>query len=125
MGGLSGLILAWTNELTGYDNEKRSFVVACCNTFAYVFQAWLPIVIFPQVEQPRVFKGNVANACIDFALIGVAFLALYLQRRDNRRKAAAVSSSTVLVDDESEPRKSDDADVYEADVVSVASVQVK
>ncbi|ETW80152.1 major facilitator superfamily, partial [Heterobasidion irregulare TC 32-1] len=52
-GGLSGLILAWANELTGNDSEKRSFVVASCNMWAYVVQAWLPIVIFPQVEQPR------------------------------------------------------------------------
>ncbi|EMD31479.1 hypothetical protein CERSUDRAFT_119703 [Gelatoporia subvermispora B] len=84
-GGLSGLILAWANELTGSDNEKRSFVVASCNTFAYVTQAWLPIVIFPQVEQPRVFKGNVATACIDFAMICTALTVLYLQRRDERR----------------------------------------
>jgi len=124
--GLSGLILAWTNELTGYDNEKRSFVVACCNTFAYVFQAWLPIVIFPQVEQPRVFKGNVANAAIDFALVCVAFLALYLQRRDRRRDAALRESeraSVASVDDPSEPRKSDDA--YKGvDVSAVAAEPV-
>lgn len=59
-GGLSGLILAWANELTGDDNEskhdafsdchivlilyvERSFVVASCNTFAYSVQAWLPL----------------------------------------------------------------------------------
>ncbi|KAI0080980.1 MFS general substrate transporter [Panus rudis PR-1116 ss-1] len=87
-GGLSGLILAWANELTGYDNEKRSFVVACCNTFAYVFQAWLPIIIFPQVEQPRVFKGNVATACISFSMVCVALTTLALQTRDERRAAA-------------------------------------
>ena len=57
MGGLSGLILAWANELTGYDNEsayslrwftvvvgltvrspERAFVIASCNTFAYMFR---------------------------------------------------------------------------------------
>ena len=60
-GGLSGLILAWANELNSHDSEskyrniapvniaclcvdiERSFIVACCNTFAYVFQAWLPM----------------------------------------------------------------------------------
>ncbi|KAF9650416.1 MFS general substrate transporter [Thelephora ganbajun] len=89
LGGISGLIMAWVNELTGYDNEKRAFIVASCNTFAYVFQAWLPIVIFPQVEQPRrvleVFKGNVATAGISFAMICFALATLYLQKRDERR----------------------------------------
>ncbi|KAH8092630.1 MFS general substrate transporter [Cristinia sonorae] len=127
MSGLSGLILAWTNELTGYDNEKRSFVVACCNTFAYVFQAWLPIVIFPQVEQPRVFKGNVTNAGIDFALVCVAFLALYLQTRDEKRAAALRANdddqSIVSRDNgSSEPRKSDD--VYKGEVGSVTGSTV-
>ncbi|KAJ7581161.1 MFS general substrate transporter [Mycena floridula] len=84
-GGLSGIILAWANELTGGDNEKRSFVVACCNTFAYTVQAWLPILIFPQVEQPRVFKGNVATACISFGMICAALATLYFQTRDERR----------------------------------------
>jgi len=93
-GGLSGLILAWANELTGSDNEKRSFVVACCNTFAYVFQAWLPIVIFPQVEQPRVLKGNIATAAIAFSMVCVAIATMYLQRRDERRTGPFELSAT-------------------------------
>ncbi|KAH9924098.1 MFS general substrate transporter [Amylocystis lapponica] len=86
--GMSGLILTWANELTGADSEKRSFVVASCNTFAYVMQAWLPIVIFPQVEQPRVFKGTVATAGINFAMVWTAITVRLLQRRDERRAAA-------------------------------------
>ncbi|KAI1797076.1 MFS general substrate transporter [Ganoderma leucocontextum] len=84
--GLSGLILAWANELTGHDNEKRAFVVASCNMFAYVVQAWLPILIFPQVEQPRVFKGNVATACINFCMMCFAMATLYLSKRDERKE---------------------------------------
>ncbi|TCD64346.1 hypothetical protein EIP91_004215 [Steccherinum ochraceum] len=125
MSGLSGLILAWTNELTGYDNEKRSFVVACCNTFAYVIQAWLPIVLFPQIEQPRVFRGNVANAVIDLALVGVAFTGMFLQRRDQRRaeKLRALEQSSIASNedlDPSEPRKSDD--IYKAGNAVTVSV---
>ena len=56
LGGISGLIMAWVNELTGYDNEsvywvgwckwsywnllERALLVASCNTFAHVFQVW-------------------------------------------------------------------------------------
>ncbi|PCH39357.1 MFS general substrate transporter [Wolfiporia cocos MD-104 SS10] len=91
-GGLSGLILAWANELTGHDSEKRAFVIASCNTFAYVIQTWLPIVLFPQVEQPRVFKGNVASAGISFAMICTALTILALQRRDARRAGVKADS---------------------------------
>ncbi|KAI9000475.1 MFS general substrate transporter [Trametes punicea] len=95
-GGLSGLILAWANELNGHDNEKRSFIVASCNMFAYVMQAWLPIVIFPQVEQPRVFKGNIATAGINLAMICFALATYFLSRRDERkaRKLRAATPSS-------------------------------
>ncbi|ETW83499.1 major facilitator superfamily [Heterobasidion irregulare TC 32-1] len=42
--GLSGLILTWANELTQDDNEKRAFVVASCNMWAYVFQVGVSIL---------------------------------------------------------------------------------
>ncbi|EPT05466.1 hypothetical protein FOMPIDRAFT_1044801 [Fomitopsis schrenkii] len=85
--GLSGLILSWANELTGHDSEKRAFVVACCDTFANVIQTWFPTVLFPQVEQPRVLKGNVATACVNFAMVCTALTVLCLSRRDARSKA--------------------------------------
>ncbi|KAJ3784988.1 MFS general substrate transporter [Lentinula aff. detonsa] len=85
-GGMSGLILAWANELTGEDSEKRSFVVASCNMWAYVMQAWLPIVLFPQVEQPQVRKGTIATACFNLGMMFFAFLTFLLQRRDDSRR---------------------------------------
>ncbi|KAI0090926.1 MFS general substrate transporter [Irpex rosettiformis] len=97
-GGLSGLILSWANELTGYDNEKRSFVVASCNTFAYVMQAWLPIVIFPQVEQPRVHKGNITTACLDAGLIITCLTVLFMSKRDERRAKVLQLASDPSVD---------------------------
>ncbi|KAI0741232.1 MFS general substrate transporter [Irpex lacteus] len=112
-GGLSGLILSWANELTGNDNEKRSFVVASCNTFAYVMQAWLPIVIFPQVEQPRVHKGNVTTACLDAGLIVTCLAVLYMSKRDERRErrlqlASDPSVELGLEEDDIKAKLSDD-----------------
>ncbi|KAJ3557664.1 hypothetical protein NM688_g1349 [Phlebia brevispora] len=120
-GGLSGLILAWANELTGSDSEKRSFVVASCNTFAYVFQAWLPIVIFPQVEQPLVRKGNIATAGIDFGLICVCLMVLFMQKRDER-KAAALQSDTS--ETESNEGQVDDDDLDSKANISVERISV-
>ncbi|RPD72453.1 MFS general substrate transporter [Lentinus tigrinus ALCF2SS1-7] len=120
--GLSGLILAWANELNGHDNEKRSFIVASCNMWAYVMQAWLPIVIFPQVEQPRVLKGNITTACINFGMMSFAMLTLYLSRRDQRlaakRRASTAPSEVsedIALEDESDAdsKKSKAAEVTE------------
>ncbi|KZT67908.1 MFS general substrate transporter [Daedalea quercina L-15889] len=105
--GLSGLILSWANELTGHDSEKRAFVVASCNTFAYVVQTWFPIVLFPQVEQPRVFKGNIATAVVNFAMICTAFTVLALSRRDAHRKAQGVQTDSAASDHASSDEKAE------------------
>ncbi|KZT02257.1 MFS general substrate transporter [Laetiporus sulphureus 93-53] len=117
-GGLSGLILSWANELTGHDSEKRAFVVACCNTFAYVVQTWFPTVLFPQVEQPRVLKGNIATACVNFAMVCTALLVLFLSRRDAKRAAAREIQS------ETDDGKEDDENV-KIDKVDDPGVEVE
>ncbi|KAJ3851393.1 major facilitator superfamily domain-containing protein [Lentinula lateritia] len=82
--GMSGLILAWANELTGADSEKRSFVVASCNMWAYVMQAWLPIVL----------KGNIATAGINFGMSEIRHLSPTLQLNLIVLRILDVSSST-------------------------------
>ncbi|TRM65269.1 major facilitator superfamily domain-containing protein [Schizophyllum amplum] len=127
--GLSGIILTWANELTSDDSEKRSFVVACCNTFAYVFQAWLPIVIIPQVEQPRVLKGNITTACIMVGMMAFAMLTLYFSRRDDRRVAAKARALTedgdsVIVGDHStDPSRKTSLDKLDGIAVVEATVK--
>lgn len=56
------------------------------NEMAYVIQAWLPLLVWQQVEAPVYRKGYITMVVFGFAMIGNAFLIRYLQRRDNRRK---------------------------------------
>jgi len=100
--------MAWVNELNGHDNEKRAFVVASCTTFANVFQAWLPIVLFPQVQQPRVFVGNISTACINFFMIIAALTTLSFQRCDQRRVVMSEIRTPGDVTDGHESKKSID-----------------
>jgi MFS transporter, ACS family, pantothenate transporter len=44
-GGISGLTFAWAHEICGEDNEERALVTGAMNEFAYVFQAFLPLLI--------------------------------------------------------------------------------
>ncbi|KAL8742228.1 MAG: hypothetical protein Q9190_005262 [Brigantiaea leucoxantha] len=71
-GGLSGLCMAWAHEICTKDHEERAIVVASMNELAYVFQAWLPLIIWQQVEAPEYQKGFITVSCLSFLLIVVA-----------------------------------------------------
>jgi hypothetical protein len=92
-------------------------------------------LLFPQVEQPRVFKGNVATAGIAFAMsaglafshmtstharlsVCVALATVYLQRRDERR----ASHSEPLPETRSEDSEGDDGKADAASVLKMFDV---
>lgn len=56
-------------------------------------------MLFPQVEQPRVRKGNLGTIGISAGIIVFALLTLFMQTRDE--KIAAVRRSPPPEDDES------------------------
>ncbi|RKU44141.1 hypothetical protein DL546_004832 [Coniochaeta pulveracea] len=85
-GGISGLTFAWAHEICKDDNEERALVTGTMNELAYVFQAWLPLLIWQQVEAPKYRKGYITMVAIAAGMIFFAFLIRYLHRRDTRRK---------------------------------------
>ncbi|CAG9939974.1 unnamed protein product [Clonostachys rosea f. rosea IK726] len=80
-GGISGLLFAWAHELCGDDNEERALVTAMMNEVAYIFQAWVPLVIWQQVEAPSYPKGYPTMIVIAVALIINTFVLRYLHHR--------------------------------------------
>ncbi|RYP41123.1 hypothetical protein DL767_001284 [Monosporascus sp. MG133] len=48
-GGIRGLPFARAHEICSDHNEERALVTGTMNGMAYVFQAWLPLVIWQQV----------------------------------------------------------------------------
>ena len=89
--GLSGLIFAWAHEICADDNEERALVTATINELAYVCQAWLPLIIWQQVDAPRYHKGFIGGATISAILIPTAFLIRFLHKREVRQKKLASS----------------------------------
>ncbi|KAI1182800.1 MFS general substrate transporter [Nemania serpens] len=81
-GGISGLTFAWAHEICGDDNEERAFVTASMNEMAYVVQAWLPLIIWQQVDSPRYHKGFITMVFIAAAMIATAFVIRFLHRRE-------------------------------------------
>lgn len=88
-GGISGLTFAWAHEICKDDNEERALVTATMNEMAYVFQAWLPLLIWQTVDAPNYHKGFVTEIFIAVGLIATAFVIRFLHRRELQQKARA------------------------------------
>jgi ACS family pantothenate transporter-like MFS transporter len=81
-GGLSGLCFAWAHEICTHDNEERAIVVAAMNEMAYVLQAWLPLLVWRQVEAPQYRKGFITVAFLSAALIATTLSIRLLHARE-------------------------------------------
>ncbi|KAI0133236.1 MFS general substrate transporter [Hypoxylon sp. NC0597] len=90
-GGISGLTFAWAHEICSDDNEERALVVASMNEMAYVVQAWLPLIIWQQVEAPRYHKGFITMVFIAAGLIVTSLSIRVLHHRERARKARSAS----------------------------------
>ena len=90
--GISGMFFAWAHEICSEDNEERALVTATMNKMAYIMQAWLPLVIWQQVDAPRYPRGYITMVFFGLSLVVVALLTRALDRRDRarRRKRQAV-----------------------------------
>ncbi len=78
--------MAWAHEICSDDNEERAIVVGTMNELAYVFQAWLPLVVWQQVDAPEYHKGFVTSACLAAAMIVTALVIRVLWKRELARK---------------------------------------
>ncbi|KAF2421055.1 putative MFS transporter Liz1/Seo1 [Tothia fuscella] len=85
-GGLSGLCMAWAHEICSDDNEERAIVVGSMNEMAYVLQAWLPLIVWQQVEAPRYHKGFTTVSSTSGLLICTALGTRYLHGREVENK---------------------------------------
>ena len=84
-GGLSGICYAWAHEVTSDDNEERALVTATMNEMAYVCQAWLPLIIWQQVDAPQYHIGFISVSCISALLMATAFTTRALHKREIRQ----------------------------------------
>ncbi|KAJ5334440.1 hypothetical protein N7452_006843 [Penicillium brevicompactum] len=89
--GLSGLLMAWAHEICSDDNEERSLVIGSMNELAYVFQAWLPLIVWQQVDAPEYRKGFITVTVLSILLIIFTFLvrSLHKKEKSNTRKNEA------------------------------------
>ncbi|KAL2428807.1 Pantothenate transporter liz1 [Exophiala dermatitidis] len=89
-GGLTGLCMSWAHEICSDDNEERAIVTGTMNEMAYVFQAWLPLVVWQQVDAPKYTKGFITSTCLNAAMIITAFVIRYLWKKEQAKKRKEV-----------------------------------
>jgi hypothetical protein len=95
-GGLSGLWFAWCHEICADDNEERALVAATMNEMAYVCQAWLPLIVWQQVDAPQYRKGFITVACISVLLMATAMTTRKLHKDQIKRYTS--KASTLMTD---------------------------
>ncbi|KAF2015865.1 pantothenate transporter [Aaosphaeria arxii CBS 175.79] len=106
-GGLSGLCMAWAHEICTRDNEERAIVIGSMNEMAYVLQAWLPLIVWQQVEAPQYRKGFITITFLSAALIVTAFTIRTLHTRElGKRAGGAVESGITREDSAGSERES-------------------
>ncbi|PKY01125.1 putative MFS transporter Liz1/Seo1 [Aspergillus campestris IBT 28561] len=82
--GISGLLMAWAQEICSEDNEERALVIGSMNEMAYVFQAWLPQVVWQQVDAPQYQKGFITVAILSVILIATTCGIFSIQNSEGR-----------------------------------------
>jgi MFS transporter, ACS family, pantothenate transporter len=81
--------MAWAHEICSDGNEEWALVIAL-NEMAYVFQAWIPLVVWQQVDAPEYRKGYIFVTSLSARMIAMAFIIRNIWRRDIKQKKAAL-----------------------------------
>jgi ACS family pantothenate transporter-like MFS transporter len=84
------LSMSWANEICGADAEERAIVIGIMNSMGYAFNAWVPLLTFPQVDSPKFRKGFIYSVCAFAAQGAITGAIAYLQKRDAKRKEKEV-----------------------------------
>ncbi|KAL4927981.1 major facilitator superfamily domain-containing protein [Aspergillus undulatus] len=92
--GLSGLCMSWAHEICSDDNEERALVIGSMNEMAYVFQAWLPQVVWQQVDAPQYRKGFITGTVMSAILILTTFATRALQHSEDGKKGKEAVEGT-------------------------------
>ena len=77
--------ISWAHEICADDNEERAIVVASMNEMAYVLQAWLPLLVWQQIDAPQYRKGFITLTFLSAAMIATGFVTKALHGAQIRR----------------------------------------
>ncbi|KAI1804679.1 MFS general substrate transporter [Daldinia bambusicola] len=80
------LSMSWTNEICGADAEERAIVIGIMNSMGYAFNAWVPLLTYPQVDSPRFRKGFIFSTVMFGAQAVITATVAFMYKRDRKRQ---------------------------------------
>ncbi|KAJ4337093.1 hypothetical protein N0V87_004946 [Didymella glomerata] len=93
------LSMSWANEICGADAEERTIVIGVMNSMGYAFNAFVPLLTYPQTDAPRFRKGFIYSTCAFAAQGLVTATVAYMYKRDGKKKAKAAVGDEEGVND--------------------------
>lgn len=78
------LSMSWANEICGRDAEERAVVIGVMNSLGYAFNAWVPLLTYPQVDAPQFRKGFIYTTVAFAAQAGITATVAYMYKRDQK-----------------------------------------
>lgn len=64
------------------------------NELAYVVQAWLPLLVWQQVDAPQYHKGFITVTCLSVCIIITALGTRFLHKKGIRREKEVIRGET-------------------------------
>ena len=111
----TAIMYSWWSEICTGDPLERALVIGMSNGYQFATNAWLPILIFPQVEAPSFRKGFPTTFAFVIITIVLLCLVWWLHQRDLRRQ---------LAQPEGEAQAQDEAADYKEDREPEAGIAV-
>ncbi|KAI1408983.1 MFS general substrate transporter [Hypoxylon sp. FL1857] len=94
------LSMSWANEICGADAEERAIVIGIMNSMGYAFNAWVPLLTFPQVDSPRFRKGFIFSTAAFGAQAIITAIVAFMYKRDQKRGKARRENVPGIGDEE-------------------------
>jgi len=102
-GSLAGIVMSWAHEICSDNNEERAIVTGSMNQMAYVFNIWLPLVVWQQTSAPQYRTGFITVFFVSIAMMALTGVTYYLQaKEDTTTPSEAHVTETLNTYDEKE-----------------------
>ncbi|KAK6197894.1 putative pantothenate transporter [Scheffersomyces amazonensis] len=81
------IVVVWLNELLGHDGERKVLTLVVGEIIAYVFRAWVPLLLYPSGNAPYYGVGYPISLAL-FALEGFTAFAMYMYSKYEIKRRA-------------------------------------
>jgi ACS family pantothenate transporter-like MFS transporter len=80
------LSMSWANEICSGDAEERTIVIGVMNSMGYAFNAFVPLLTYPQIDAPKFRKGFIFSVCAFAAQGLITATVAHMQRKNTKKK---------------------------------------